>query len=119
MTGEEDEGVISADQATAPLPGRDAFAPLVDETFCLITPTGDHSMRLVSLEDGRASNAFEQFSLFFLASPSAPVDQGVYGIEHESTGRIDLFLVPIAGGDAGIEYQAVCSRAIEDRHRAS
>ena len=118
-TGEEDEDVDAGQPTMAePLPNRDAFAPLVDTTFRLITSTGDHLMRLVSLEDGRPSDSYEQFSLFFLAPPAAPIEQGVYGIEHEAIGRLDLFLVPVAGGEAGIEYQAVCSRALEDRHGA-
>jgi hypothetical protein len=43
------------------------------------------------------------FSLVFQGGPSPPLTQGIYRVEHEAVGAIEIFLVPIAAD----RYEAV------------
>jgi hypothetical protein len=36
------------------------------------------------------------FSLVFAGGPTPPLPQGIYAVEHDDLGAIDIFLVPIA-----------------------
>jgi hypothetical protein len=94
-------------------PGKDVFAGLVDSTFRLHTDGGELDIRLVEVEEGRESPAYEQFSLIFRAPPDAPAEQASYRVEHDATGAFELFLVPVAGDTSGIEYQAVFNRRVD------
>jgi hypothetical protein len=43
------------------------------------------------------------FSLVFQGSPELPLPQGIYGVEHDALGALEIFLVPIAAD----RYEAV------------
>jgi hypothetical protein len=48
------------------------------------------------------------FSVVFLHPGDAPYPQGIYRIQCESIGEMDLFLVPIGPGkDGGMQYEAI------------
>jgi uncharacterized protein DUF6916 len=48
----------------------------------------------------------ERFSVFF-QGPGIGLPQGVYHLEHEQMGELDLFLVVIAGDETSHRYEAV------------
>ncbi len=48
----------------------------------------------------------ERFSIFF-QGPGTCLPQGIYHLEHEQMGELDLFLVVIAGDQNGFRYEAV------------
>ncbi len=49
----------------------------------------------------------EPFSLVFRGPPTPYAPQGTHQLQHDSLGRIDLFLVPLGPDASGMRYQAV------------
>lgn len=47
------------------------------------------------------------FSLLFVCPDRRILDQGVYAIEHERLGMLEIFLVPVGADADGVHYQAV------------
>lgn len=52
----------------------------------------------------------ERFSLFFRGTGDLYLPQSIYRLEHERLGEFDIFIVPIARGAEGYNYQAVINR---------
>ena len=70
-------------------------------------------LELLSATDVGSSERQLQFSLVFLAPQTAPVAQGIFRLEHDTLGALDLFLVPIALDNTGLSYEAIFNRVIE------
>jgi hypothetical protein len=49
------------------------------------------------------------FSLVFTGSADGIRPQGIYALEHETLGRLELFLVPLAPDGTSARYQAIFS----------
>jgi hypothetical protein len=49
----------------------------------------------------------ERFSIYFDGPPNLRLPQGLYHLEHADMGGLDLFLVPIAGDEKKLRYEAV------------
>lgn len=49
----------------------------------------------------------KQFSLLFKGPAEPILAQGIYGLENDELGRLDLFLVPVAADEEGVDYEAV------------
>jgi hypothetical protein len=47
------------------------------------------------------------FSLVFRSASPSPLRQGVYRLDHEVVGSLELFLVPIGPREGGMCYEAV------------
>jgi hypothetical protein len=47
------------------------------------------------------------FSLVFRSSSQGHLPQGIYRLDHEAMGAMDLFLVPIGPREGGMCYEAV------------
>jgi hypothetical protein len=67
-------------------------------------------LELVSVTDLNSTPRQQQFALEFLAPLDAPLYQGIFKLEHDTLGALDLFLVPIARDKEGVRYQAVFNR---------
>jgi hypothetical protein len=88
------------------------FAAHLGTTFRLRRPDGT-ALDLVLLEatahpylpppPGRRRG----FSLVFRSASSGHVPQGIYRLEHEAMGTMELFLVPIGPREGGMCYEAV------------
>ena len=83
------------------------FVPLVgqrfevdgsDLTVELLSATG---LRHASV-DGRTG-----FTLMFRGDRTRPLGQGIRAFAHPALGRVDIFIVPVALGPQGFEYEAV------------
>jgi hypothetical protein len=94
-------------------PRKDAFTPLVNATFRAQTADREQGLRLLEIEEGRGSPDYEQFSLIFAPLDDATPEQGLYRLEHEAVGAFDIFLVPIAGDNGDVRYQAVFNRRLD------
>jgi hypothetical protein len=70
-------------------------------------------LKLMSVTDVGSSERQKQFSLVFLGPSDAPILQGIYRVEHDELGEIDLFLVPIGRDNNGVSYEAVFNRVVE------
>lgn len=69
-------------------------------------------LELVKVTDVGSSERQKQFSLLFQGPSEAPVAQGIYRVDHDKLGDLDLFLVPIAKDDSGVRYEAIFNRMI-------
>ena len=70
-------------------------------------------LELIRVKDVGSSERQQQFSLLFLGPLEAPILQGIYKVDHDALGRLDLFLVPIARDDKGVQYEAIFNRVVE------
>jgi hypothetical protein len=70
-------------------------------------------LELYSVEDGRSTPAQEQFSLFFSGPREFNLGQGTFELEHETMGRLAIFLVSIEPDSQGLRYQAVFNRFVK------
>jgi len=73
----------------------------------------DHTMELKLVEvnaymSGKNEQAgMERFSIYFDGPPDRRLPQGLHHLEHADMGGLDLFLVPIAGDEKKLRYEAV------------
>jgi hypothetical protein len=88
------------------------FRPLLHERFALSGGAqSEHNGGAVSFEVElvevtvipREPNGRAPFSLEFQGDPAFTLAQGIYRVEHERLGALEIFLVPIAHG----RYEAV------------
>lgn len=90
------------------LPTREQFLEHVGTTFGTKLPDGgDVGLVLVRLEEHVSTPVHQNFSLIFRSLGDMPREQGIFSLENESLGKIDLFLVPIAANADGLELEAV------------
>ena len=91
----------------------ESFSGLAGQTFRL-TPENGPAMDLVlkearslALKTAPPGPTREPFSLLFVG-PKAPVlPQRIYALEHETLGRLEIFLVPTGAGADGVQYEAI------------
>jgi hypothetical protein len=85
------------------------FRPLVDQEFGLRAADVELELRLdEAVPSGHARPGTRQpFSLIFTAASSAMLPQGIYQVEHDTLGAMDVFLVPVGLKHSRVEYQAV------------
>lgn len=81
---------------------RDVFRALVGETFTLSNGNPIGTVTLIAVHEGDPSALTEQFSLVFQRPRDFALLEGVYIVEHPTTGSNDLFLQP---------------RGLDDHHR--
>lgn len=70
-------------------------------------------LELTEVKEFATSPTVEQFSLFFLGPPEAPVWQGLYQLTHDQLGQLEIFLVPIGRDQTGVQYEAVFNRFVK------
>jgi hypothetical protein len=70
-------------------------------------------LKLESVNDLNSTPRQIQFSLVFRGPLDAPIRQGLYRVDHEKLGPLDLFLVPISKDKDGVRYEAVFNRFVE------
>jgi len=69
-------------------------------------------LELIKVTDVGSSERQKQFSLLFQGPLEAPIAQGIYKVDHDKLGDLDLFLVPIAKDNSGVRYEAIFNRMI-------
>lgn len=70
-------------------------------------------LQLIGAKDVGSSERQKQFSLVFKGPYEAPILQGVYRVDHDKLGNLDLFLVPISRDQSGVCYEAIFNRVVE------
>lgn len=63
--------------------------------------------RSLSLRPGTAGPRREPFSLLFRGPKSPVLAQRIYPLEHETLGRLEIFLVPVGPDGEGMRYEAI------------
>lgn len=92
-----------------------SFAPAVGETFVIDAgEAGQFDLELVEsrLHDPDApaqdaSGARAPFTLLFRGPAEPLLPQGIYRLEHQSIGALEIFIVPIGQDADGVAYEAV------------
>ena len=92
-----------------------SFAENLNTRFRAILNDIAFDLELIEVKDGRSTPRQEQFSLLFRAPQDAPVEQGMYRLEHDRLEAGELFLVPVSRDDKGVCYQAIFNRIIDQR----
>lgn len=88
----------------------DDFQPLLDDTFSARAGDKEADFRLVSAQpmaEGRTNGKRAPFALTFQAPAEVNPVKGVYRLEHEQLGTLELFLVPVAGDQDSTDFEAV------------
>jgi hypothetical protein len=67
-------------------------------------------LELFEVTDRNDSPRLEQFSLIFRGPMATPIRQGLYRLDHEKLGEVELFLVPIGPNEERFCYQAIFNR---------
>jgi hypothetical protein len=84
------------------------FAEHVNSKFQMhINEATAFEVELVEAKKHGATESPYQFSLKFAAPLTAPPSQGLYRLEHEKMGELQLFLVPVAKDKEWLYYEAV------------
>jgi Domain of unknown function (DUF6916) len=82
--------------------------PLVGQSFSVVQNEGDLRLELVQVRMLPPHSRREKpFALLF-RGPSQPVlSQRIHTLAHADLGALAVFLVPVSGGQAGVDYEAV------------
>jgi len=95
-------------------PDRAAFVGHVDSDFAVDAgQRAPLTMRLVDVEDMGSTPEREAFALHFHAPQEMPPHQGVYRIEHDQLGAMDVFVVPIGREGDRLVLEAVFNRFVD------
>lgn len=90
------------------LPTKDEFASAVNSSFKAVHSGGSTTdLLLLKFEDVVTNSVQETYTLLFRAPEDAVASQGIYRLEHEKLGSMDVFLVPIKQDAEGLYYEAV------------
>ncbi len=74
---------------------------------------GPTALELVEVKEGNFSPRVDNFSLIFHGPMSPFFPQGIYRLNHQKLGEIDIFLVPMGPNRAVMEYEAVFNRLLD------
>ncbi|MDB5298839.1 MAG: hypothetical protein JWO87_502 [Phycisphaerales bacterium] len=92
------------------LPNYEAFAVSVAGVFRLKFESGEvlelTLAEATPMRGGRPGGR-KPFSLMFRAAAGVYFPQGIYRLEHDTLGAMELFLVPIAPDGQGSRFEAV------------
>ena len=93
---------------------REIFAENLNTRFRMFPQGGPVvEVELIEVKPGRSTPRQEQFAILFRAPQDAPAQQGMFRLEHDKVGAIDLFLVPVRRDEQGLYYEAVFNRLLE------
>lgn len=86
----------------------DDFSTLEGSQFSIASLDPSTSLTLVEVKKmGQGERKGGAFSIL-LQGPTEPIlPQSIYALTHDAMGTNDIFLVPVAQKDAGIQYEAV------------
>jgi hypothetical protein len=88
--------------------GPGDFQPLVGQSFTVVLNEGDFALELLQVRPlPTHSWRKEPFVLLFRGPRQPVLPQRIYTVANAETGPLVIFLVPVQGGTAGIEYEAV------------
>lgn len=95
-------------------PGMSTYSEQIDTVFHTQDEHGQSfDIVLIEVTAGKSSPRQEQFSLLFQAPVETAPLQGLYAMEHEAMGHLDLFLVPVKKDEKALYMEAVFNRLRE------
>lgn len=98
-------------EPAAPLLTVLQFEPEVGSTFTISFTDARFELELREVQALKYHDpkihARHPFSLVFVCPDERVLEQGVYAIEHERLGMLEIFIVPINADADGVHYEAV------------
>ena len=100
---------MSAEAKPAEALGLGDFQPRVGQRFTVVLNEGDLALELINVRElpAHARRQGQPFVLLFRGPQQPVLPQRTYTLAHSELGQLTIFLVPVQGGPAGIEYEAV------------
>jgi hypothetical protein len=90
---------------------REGLIENLNSKFLMPLPSAEAvELELVNVIEHASAPGQEQFSAVFQGPPNAPVEQGIYQLEHAQFGTFGIFLVPIGRDRQGVQYEALFNR---------
>jgi hypothetical protein len=89
---------------------KETFAPHLGATFQIrLNPQETVPVELAEISEvpDHEGPRRAPFSLVFRGAHRFVLPQGIYRVEHETTGPMEIFLVPIGPDQKGMRYEAV------------
>ena len=87
------------------------FKPLLNQNFNIqLENNTTLVVRLIEVTTSpeySANNDREAFSIVFRGPRDISIPQGIYTLEHETAGTVEIFLVPIGPDEKGMCFEAV------------
>jgi hypothetical protein len=88
-----------------------SFSPHVGTSCRLLTAPGVPPIELeiaaVEVVGQGMAGRRAPFSVLFRGPAARPLPQGIYRVEHERLGALDIFIVPIGPDGGGMGYEAI------------
>ena len=95
---------------------RDRFAEELGSSFTAKDADGRTvDLELVEVTELRERPHQVSFAIVFLTPKSAAVGQGLYDLQHENLGEMQLFLVPVGIKEERMQLEAVFNFVRDDR----
>lgn len=92
------------------------FSKVLNTKFRFHLSTTDLlELELTKVEEFGSSPRQQRFSIQFQGPLDRVLLQGMYRVEHDQLGTVDLFIVPIAKEEEGMVYEAAFNRIIEQQ----
>jgi hypothetical protein len=92
---------------------HEALVANLNSKFRMPFPNGEAlEVELVEVVGHPSAEGQEQFSAFFRAPLNAPLQQGIYQLEHAQFGTFGIFLVPVGRDERGVDYEALFNRVV-------
>lgn len=100
---------MSAEAKPVETLGPGDFQPRVGQRFTVVLNEGDLALELVNVRElpAHSRRQGQPFVLLFRGPRQPVLPQRIYTLAHAELGQLVIFLVPVQGGPAGIEYEAV------------
>jgi hypothetical protein len=100
---------MSAEAKPVEALGPGDFQARVGQRFTVVWNEGDLALELVSVRElpAHSRRQGQPFVLLFRGPRQPVLPQRIYTLAHGELGQLVIFLVPVEGGPAGIEYEAV------------
>jgi hypothetical protein len=89
------------------------FTAYVQQRFHIYAQSGTPleaelvAVKQISAKPGAGTAKRKPFSIVFRCSDKPPLAQGIYKVENEKMGTLDIFIIPIGPDDEGFCYEAV------------
>lgn len=92
---------------------RDDFSGCLESVFRLGPASGDQlELTLQQVSEPVNCPGQESFSIILHGPAEKQLQQGMYAFEHDRLGLQEIFIVPVARDEQGINYEAIFNRLV-------
>jgi uncharacterized protein DUF6916 len=96
----------------------DTFAEHLNSQFRIQNGVANPiTVELIEANEAGSSPRYEAFSIIFRGPSDTFLPQGIYPVDHDEIGTLELFIVPIRKDNDGLYYEA-CFNRLRSEERA-